>query len=160
MVDRSKTLAGRTGKALALGAVLALVAVTATSAATGAHLARTVTINETGHLHLTSHSGFTLNEQGTTGGTIAGTIYLHLHIVATNRVTAEVNIYPHGSSITGRASGSYRSAGATASFTGTMSVIRGSGAYAHASGSGLHFSGTVARVNDAVTVHVRGSFRT
>jgi hypothetical protein len=141
-------------------AVGALTVASGTSAAGGAHLARTISLSETGHLRLTSHKGFTLNEQGTTGGTIDGTIYIHLHVVSTNRVTAEVNIYPPGSSITGSASGSYRSSGALATFDGTMSVTHGSGAYAHANGSGLRFTGTIARANDAVTVHVSGSFRT
>ena len=107
-----------------------------------------------------SHHGFTLNEQGSTSGTISGTIYIHLNIVSINRVTAEVNIYPSGSSITGSASASYHPAGGVASFSGTMSIDRGSGHYSGAHGSGLSFSGTVQRVNDAVTVHVSGRMST
>jgi len=121
-----------------------------------AHLARTFSLTESGHLHLTSHHKFTLNEQGYTSGTISGTIYIHLNIVSTNRVTAEVNIYPSGGSLTGYASASYRSAGAVASFNGTMNVARGTGRYNRARGSGLSFTGTVQRSNDAVTVHVNG----
>ncbi|HEY7933273.1 MAG TPA: hypothetical protein VID48_05550 [Solirubrobacteraceae bacterium] len=58
--------------------------------------------------------------------------------------------------MTGVASGSYRNNGSTASFKGTMSIVRGTGKYKHARGSGLSFSGTVKRSNDAVTVHVSG----
>jgi hypothetical protein len=37
-----------------------------------------------------------------------------------------------------------------------MSISRGTGTYAQAHGSGLSFSGTIQRSNDAVTVHVSG----
>jgi hypothetical protein len=138
---------------IALGAALA--GASASPAAT-AHASRTFSLNDTGHLRLTSHHGFTLNEKGTATGTISGTIYIHLNVVSTNRVTAEVNIYPSGGSLTGHASASYRPAGPTASFNGTMSISRGTGRYSHASGSGLSFTGTIQRSNDAVTVQVNG----
>jgi hypothetical protein len=118
--------------------------------------ARTFSLNDTGHLHLTSHHGFTLNEQGSASGTISGTIYIHLHVVSTNHVSAEVNIYPSGGSLSGHASASYHPSGAVASFNGTMTIARGTGRYAHAHGSGLSFTGTIGRSNDAVTVHVNG----
>jgi hypothetical protein len=130
------------------------------SRAATAHAAGTLSLNETGHLRLTSHHGFTLNEQGSTSGTVSGTIYIHLNVVSTNRVTAEVNIYPSGSSITGSASASYHPSGAVATFSGTMTIERGSGRYSGAHGSGLSFSGTVQRSNDSVTVHVSGRMST
>lgn len=121
-----------------------------------AHSSRSLSLSETGRLHLTSHHGFTLNEQGTASGTLSGTIYIHLHVVSTNHVTAEVSIFPKGGSLTGLASASYRPSGAVASFAGTMNISRGTGSYSHASGSGLSFSGTIERSNDAVTVRVAG----
>jgi hypothetical protein len=126
------------------------------SHAANAHIARAFSLNDYGRLHLTSHHGFTLNEAGSASGTISGTIYIHLTVASTNRVTAEVNIYPHGGSLTGYASASYRPSGAVATFNGTMAVVRGTGAYRRARGSGLSFTGTVQRSNDAVTVHVSG----
>jgi hypothetical protein len=147
--------------ALAAAALLATAFVSAPpSRAAAARAAGTLSLNETGYLRLTSHHGFTLNEQGSASGTISGTIYIHLHVVSTNRVTAEVSIYPSGSSITGSASGSYRPSGSVASFSGTMSVERGTGRYSGAHGSGLSFTGTVQRSNDAVTVHVSGRMST
>jgi hypothetical protein len=152
--------------ALTFGAVLvsALLAAVLTGAtpsrAATAHAAGTLTLNESGRLHLTSHHSFTLNEQGSTSGTIAGTIYIHLNIVSVNHVTAEVSIYPSGSSITGRATASYHPAGGIASFSGTMTIVRGSGRYSGAHGSGLSFTGTVQRSNDAVTVRVSGRMST
>jgi hypothetical protein len=122
-----------------------------------ARAARTISLNETGRLHLTSKKGFTLNEEGAASGTIRGKIYLHLKIVSTNHVTAEVSIYPSSGSLTGNASAGYHVRGGTASFDGTMSVTRGSGGYRSARASGLGFAGTISRDNDAVTVHLTGS---
>jgi hypothetical protein len=121
--------------------------------------ARMVALNETGRLHLTSKHGFTLNEQGTASGTATGTIYVHLTIASTSRVTAEVNIYPHGGSISGHGIAAYVRGSTSASFSGAMSIDHGSGIYAHARGSGLSFGGTIERSNDAITVHVSGRVR-
>jgi hypothetical protein len=125
-----------------------------------ARAAGTLSLSDTGHLHLTSHHGFTLGEQGSASGTISGTIYIHLKIVSTNRVTAEVSIYPSGSSITGYATASYRPSGAVASFSGTMTIERGTGRYSGAHGTGLSFTGAVQRSNDAITVRVSGRMST
>jgi hypothetical protein len=119
--------------------------------------ARVLVLDENGSLHLTSKHGFTLNEQGRASGTVRGTIYVHLTIVSSRRVTAELNIYPSGGSITAEGSASYHKEAANARFAGSMSIERGSGSYAHARGSELSFSGTIQRSDDAVTVHVAGS---
>ena len=119
--------------------------------------ARVLSLNESGSLHLTSKHGFTLNEQGLASGTVRGSIYVHLSIVSSSRVTAELNIYPSGGSITAYGSASYHREGASARFSGSMSIERGTGSYGHARGSGLSFSGTIQHSNDAVTVHVAGN---
>jgi hypothetical protein len=143
---------------LALGALAPLSAGEgASSRGPSAHTSRTIFLSETGHLRLTSKHNFTLNEQGSASGTVAGTIYVHLTAVSTSRVTAEVNIYHGGSSISGYGTGSYHRASTTAGFSGSMSINRGTGGYAHVHGSGLSFSGTIAESrNDAITVHVSG----
>jgi hypothetical protein len=122
-----------------------------------AHASRTVSLNDSGRLHLTSKHGFTLNEQGIATGTVRGEIFVHLKIVSTKAVTAEVNIYPPGGSISGHASASYQKQATIGTFSGSMSVGSGSGSYSHATGSGLSFSGTIQKSNDAVTVHVNGT---
>jgi hypothetical protein len=121
-----------------------------------ARVANTISLNESGSLHLTSHHGFHLNEQGSASGTIKGTIYIHLDVSSTNHVTAEVNIYPNGGSLTGYGTANYRADGGQATFSGTLSISRGSGSYAGAHASGLSFTGTIQRVNDATTVHLSG----
>jgi hypothetical protein len=116
-----------------------------------------VLLSETGRLHLTSKHNFTLNEKGSATGTATGAIYVRLTAVSTSRVTAQINIYPRGGSISGHGAGSFRRLGATAEFSGTMSIDRGTGSFAHIRGTGLSFSGTIAESHgDAITVHVSG----
>lgn len=140
--------------------LVSVASVVALAVAAPAASARTMSITELGKLHLTSHHGFTLNEEGQALGSIAGKIFIHLHVASTNHVTAEVSIYPRGGSVTGYASASYHPSGGVATFSGTMSVARGTGTYNGAHGSGLSFTGTVQRSNDAVTVHVSGKMTT
>lgn len=147
------------GGALAAAAAALALAVGATGASgSAAHAARTVSLNDSGNLHKTSKHGFNLYESGNASGSISGSVSLHLDVVNTNKFTAELTVYPKGSSITGKASGSYRVNGGTASFSGSLSVTHGSGRYSGAHGSGISFSGTIQRSNDAVTVHVHGNF--
>jgi len=153
-----RTLVAALSVALLVSA--ALVSASARASSPVAGQSRIISLHETGRLHLTNKRGFVLNEVGTASGPIRGRIYIHLKIVSTNRVTAEVNIYPSDGSLTGYATAAYRVAGPTASFTGTMSIVRGTGAYRRAHGSGLGFTGTIARSNDAVTVSVTGKLST
>jgi hypothetical protein len=169
MHDLNPRAAGRRVlAAVALSAFLALAPLAAGASAepqsaggarlagTPARTAGTVTLNENGNLHLTSKHGFTLNEQGPASGTVRGTITVHLQIVSTNRVTAEVSISPSGGSITGKATASYHKGSTMASFSGSLAISHGTGSYRNARGSGLSFSGTIQRSNDAITVRVSG----
>jgi hypothetical protein len=147
----------------ALASVSAGVLGTGTAGATGearhhamAKLARTVSLSESGRLRLTSKKGFTLNERGSASGTIAGSIYIHLHLVSDTKVTAEVNIYPREGSLTGSGSATYHVVGGYAAFSGTLSITRGSGKYARARASGLRFTGTIQRRDDSVSVRLSG----
>jgi hypothetical protein len=144
-------------------AVLAIVSIAGPSAVEAADASsplattsRSVSLSESGRLHLTSKQGFTLNEQGSASGTITGSIYIHLHLTSTSKVTADVSIYPPGGSLSGNGSAAYRVEGSVAAFTGTLSITRGSGKYARARASALRFTGTIQRRGDAVSVHVSG----
>lgn len=141
---------------LAAVVLLGTLATGSTAADVQAHSAGSFVLNESGNLRLTSKHGFTLNEQGTATGTVHGPIYVHLKIASSSRVTAELSIYPHGGSITGYGNASYRRLRSDAVFSGTLSVARGTGRYAHARGTGLSFSGTIQRSNDAIAVRVSG----
>jgi hypothetical protein len=145
--------------ALSFGSLLALLNAGEARAASPLSVsARTIALNVTGRLHLTSKHGFTLNEQGTVSGTIAGTIYVHLKAVSTSRVTAEVNIYPSGGSLSASGSARYHRGSTTATFSGSMSINRGTGRYSHVRSSNLSFSGTIYESkDDTITVHVTGT---
>ncbi len=156
-------LRNRIHRSLAVAGTLVVaagtLALSSAAGASGSHAvaARTITLNDSGHLRETSHKGFNLYESGKASGTIGGTVSLHLDVVSTNRVTAELTVYASGGgSMSGTASGSYRNNGATASFSGSLSITHGTGKYAHARGSGISFSGTIERLHGSVTVRVNG----
>jgi hypothetical protein len=154
-----RSLVGAGTLAAAAGTLAFAVGATGASASGPvAQTARTVTFNDTGNLHKTGKKGFNLYESGSASGSISGSISLNLDVVSTNKVTAELTVHPKGGSISGKASGDYRTNGGTASFSGTMTITHGTGSYSGAHGSGISFSGTVQRANDSVTVHVTGKF--
>jgi hypothetical protein len=97
-----------------------------------------------------------LKETGTAKGSLGGPLYLQLDVTSTRSVTAQVQVYPKGGSISGSAKASYSVAGSTATFSGTLAITKGGGTYSKAKASALSFSGTIQRSNDAVTVHVSG----
>ncbi len=157
--------APRAAARFALGAAVALAslglacgtAIGRSAFSSSATAARTISLNETGHLRLTSKHDFTLNERGTASGTVAGTIYVRLTAVSSSRVTVAVDIRPPGGAIEGSGAGSYRRSGSTASFSGSMTIAHGTGRYASTHGSGLSFSGTIQESHgDAITVYVKG----
>jgi hypothetical protein len=153
----TRLLTAATTVSLATSWICGALAASASPAHTPiAHSAKVISLNESGSLRLTSKNGFTLNERGVASGTVSGTIYVHLSIVSSSHVTAELSIYPHGGSLTAQGSASYHKESTLARFSGTMSIERGTGSYAQAHGSGLSFTGTIQRSNDAVTVHVAG----
>jgi hypothetical protein len=145
--------------ALALGAVATAVAFgtgAAGAAAPHAKAARSLNLNDSARLHLQNKHGLVLKEAGTAKGSLGGPLYLQLNVTSTRSVTAQVQVYPKGGSISGSARASYRVAGSTATFSGTLAITKGSGTYSKAKASALSFSGTIQRSNDAVTVHVSG----
>jgi hypothetical protein len=159
-IGRSPRLNGAlAARALLLGTIVALPSLGSSvsrAAPLTAVVSNNFSLDESGNLHLTSKRGFTLNEQGTASGTVTGTIYVHLRILSTTRVSAEIGIYPRGGSISGHGTAGYHREGASAHFSGSLSIDRGTGSYNHAQGSGLSFTGTIQRSSDAVTVHVNG----
>jgi hypothetical protein len=141
---------------LAATAVLVLPA-SAGLASPQASAARSSYIAESGHLRLTSSHGLKLNEQGSASGSIRGAIYIHLTVSSRSGVSAEVNIYPSGGSLTGYGSAGYRVNGGYAEFAGTLQIVRGTGSFSHARARNLRFSGSIKRSNDAVNVKLSGT---
>jgi hypothetical protein len=125
--------------------------------ASTARVARTVNLDETAHLHLTSRRGPRLNEEGTADGTIHGAIYIHVVQGSGDSATVDLNVYPPGSSLSGSGSATYRIAGGYAKFAGTVSITRGTGRYAHASAHGLRFTGAIQASTEAIDVRLSGA---
>jgi hypothetical protein len=145
--------------ALTLGAIVTAVAFgtgAAGAASPHAKAARSLNLNDSAKLHLQNKHGLVLKEAGNAKGTLGGPLYLQLEVTSTRSVVAQIQVYPNGGSISGRAKASYRVAGSTATFSGTLAITKGSGTYSKAKASALRFSGTIQRSNDAVTVHVSG----
>ena len=150
--SRGRVLAG-----LAAAAATLLGFAPAGLAGPTAGAARSTYLNETGRLHLTSSHGLKLNEQGSASGSIKGTIYIHLTVSSQHGVSAEVNIYPSGGSLTGYSQAGYHVNGGLAEFSGSLQVLRGTGRYAHAHAHSLRFTGAIQRSNDAVNVKLSGT---
>jgi hypothetical protein len=147
--------------ALALAALLGPGGLSGTApalAAAKAKTARTVLLVETGRLSLTREGESTLSERGRASGTFNGALLARLTLSA-NHVSAVFTIYPKGGSITGRAYARFVSKGSTVYYGGTLSIVHGTGAFRHASGSNIGISGTISHLTFALTVKARGWMR-
>lgn len=121
-----------------------------------AKAAGTLSVNDTGHLHLVHGSGSTLVEEGDGKGSLPGTVKATLTLkppTATSQFTIVVrgvgSIAGHGAGRLHEGHEGYES------FVGKLTVTRGSGRYSHVSGTGKIY-GTIDRVNDVVVVQVIG----
>jgi hypothetical protein len=138
-----------------LGAVPALaVSTRARASAPKAHAARLIRATDTAHLRYQEAAGSLLVEEGPAVGTLPGTVKGRFDVGPT--VTASFTIYTRGGTLVGRGTGTLHSGGEYASFSGTMTVNRGTGRYARAHGHG-GFYGTVDRRTYAVVVQTTGT---
>jgi hypothetical protein len=146
-------------QAAIVAAVLALAALAqthkaqASPASPRANAARTTAVTDEAHLHLTATEGELLEEEGPVKGTIPGKLHIRLTVGPT--VKASFTIYAAGGTITGHGSMHLHSATRYSSFSGPMSVNRGTGRYAHARGTG-NFYGVIDRKTNALTVQTTG----
>jgi hypothetical protein len=124
-----------------------------TSAVPRARAARTLSVNDTGYLHLLHASGSILSEAGAVSGTLPGTASVRLDVG--ENVTASFTIRVRGGgSISGHGSAGLHSSGRYSSFGGSLSVTGGTGRYVHAHGAGKLY-GVIERRSDALTVQTR-----
>lgn len=122
-----------------------------------ANLARTIALSETGRLHPLNHGGTTITEEGRATGTYNCAITVHLVIQSAERMSATFTVRPSGGTVTGSGSARLEGEGASGYFGGFLSITKGTGAFARASGRGIGFSGTFNRSNFTATVHVHGT---
>lgn len=119
-----------------------------------ARTARTLNVTDTGRLHYIKEIGSTLLDEGSATGALPGKVSVRFNVGAS--VAATFTIYAKDGTITGHGSGLLHGTGVTVSFGGTMTVIHGTGRYAHAHGHG-GFYGVINRKNYAATVQTTGT---
>jgi hypothetical protein len=139
----------RGNRGLLCVALLLALAIPASAAAS------LTSVNEYGSLRVQSHKGSTINEKGIGWGTFNCSVVIALTLSGT-LVTANYTAYLRGGSISGTATAHIHSATTkAAAFSGTISLGRGTGSRAHASGT-AGFSGTINRTTYAMTMHITG----
>jgi hypothetical protein len=148
-----------------LVSVLGLGIVGATGAAGAQHATRATTaasslsLNETMQATRAGPPGHAFNEKGQVSGTLAGSVAAHVETIASTSGQATITLYLSKGTISGRAPTHGHIIGPIAYFEGSMSITGGTGSYAHASGSGLKFKGTINRQNFRVAAQLHGTVR-
>jgi hypothetical protein len=117
----------------------AIIGVSARASAAPNHVtakdARTISLSETAHMEVSKHEidGAEISESGYATGSynVPVTAGLTLHA---KYVTAIINIFLKGGSITATADANFTQKGSTGTFNGTLKITRGTGAYSRAQG--------------------------
>jgi hypothetical protein len=118
-----------------------------------------VKLSDSARLRGTSGSGRHINGQGTLTGTIRGAVYIHLLLGPGRTFTAEANVYARKGSLSGQGAGRYQVGNFHVQFSGSVSMSRGTGRYAHARAHDLRFTGSVNLLDGAVTLRLSGALR-
>ncbi len=103
----------------------------------GAHAARVLTVRDEGRLHYIKSSGSVIIDEGHASGTFPGWVKVRFTYDGEPTVGARFTISGRGGSISAR--GTARLSSPTSpspSFHGTMTIIGGTGRYAHVHGGG------------------------
>jgi len=141
--------------AVCLGVLLVATLIEPAPAGAGSGL---TSVNEYGRLQMQSSKGTSIAEKGTGWGTFNCSVEIGLTLSGT-LVTASYTAYLQGGSVSGSATAHIHSATTTAaSFSGTISLDRGTGSRAHASGT-ADFAGTINRTSYAMSTHITGRLR-
>ncbi len=118
--------------------------------------ARTLSVDDTGNLHLLKAFGSVLLEEGHAGGTLPGQANVRMTVGPS--VTASFAIKARSGTIYGSGRAVLHSSARYSSFAGTLSVSHGTGSYADAHGGGKLY-GVIDRRTSALTVQTVGTLR-
>jgi hypothetical protein len=143
--------------ALVLGANLAAIATAAGAwPPPKAMASRAINVRDEGYLRFVTSSGSQITDEGFAKGTLAGEARAHFTYDGNPTLAARFTISGAGWSITGYARGRLSNPNSTSpSFRGALTLIGGSGRYAHAHGRGELF-GVFHRRSYALTVQALG----
>jgi hypothetical protein len=128
-----------------------------------AHASSALTsVNEWGRLKKQSSKGYTIDEKGVGWGTFNCSVLQQMTLNGT-LVTATYTAYLSGGTISGTATAHIyslikESGGEFAHFRGTITLSRGTGTRAGASGT-AHFSGKINHESFEMTTHISGNLR-
>ncbi len=125
-----------------------------------ASTARAIAFSETGHLHAVSRGGSAVTEEGKAKGTFSCSITVHLVIESAERVRATFMVRPREGAVSGGGVARLNAEGGVGYFGGTLAITKGTGAFAHASGRNIGFSGSFNRETLSAVVHVHGTVHT
>ena len=138
--------------AIALG--IAAASAANARAALWAKAAHSERLSVAAHLHYVNAKGAYLIEEGQASGPLAGVVKARIRVTAD--ISGSFTFYPRDGSLSGRGIGTLHESGVYASFGGKISVLGGTGRYAHAHGQG-GFYGVYDRKTLGVTIQTTGS---
>jgi hypothetical protein len=141
---------------LITGALLLLAAAGAGARKPRGYAARVLNVHDEGHLRFVHALGSVIIDEGSVSGTFPGSVRVRFLYDGEPQVSAQFTISGHGGSISARATGRLSSpTSPSPSFSGHMTIIGGSGSYAHVRGSGELF-GVYYRRSYGLTVQAIG----
>ena len=126
---------------------------------TGASASQEVGIYETMQGIRVGPPGHSFEEKGRVLGTLAGSMTAHVETIDGRSGIATITLSLAKGTISARARTHGHVVGATGYFEGGITIIGGSGSYAHTSGTGLEFKGTLNRQSFRMTAELHGSIR-
>lgn len=140
------------------GAVLAFALsapATSTATASRAHEARFLRVTDTAHMHRVHCSCDEILEEGEARGSLVGVVRAYVTVGAPIVFRFTITVRGVGS-LSGQGSGKPKGDPAEPSFSGTMTVTRGTGRYRSAHGTG-GFYGTINRASYAAVMQTTGT---
>lgn len=143
--------------ALLAAAVVAAGWLAAAQARPAARAARVLYVKDEGRLHLAHSSGSQLIDEGRASGTLPGTARIVFVYDGAPTVEAQITIRGAGGAVRARGSGHLSSpTSPSPSFHGTLTIVGGTGRYAHAHGGGQLY-GVFYRRSYAIVVQAQGT---
>lgn len=119
-----------------------------------ARASSSVKVDDKAQLQMRRYAGSVLIEEGTASGSVPGRTWVRM--VVGKSIQASFTIWSAGGSIGGSALASLHSSSRYTSFSGQLSVSRGSGRYVHAHGGGRIYGVLDRRTHD-LTVQTVGT---